>query len=153
MRVLSSECGHEDVCAVHLKPFRAENSEMLSRSRAPQASPENLAYASATPFDRSIKSRDAISAAAGPETAAFPIIGPTATTGAEVSHSARYLIPGTARIGPMLVTGLLGRKSATASACEIVLILPASVWRPGLRRSEQTSPGLYTVAAQSILQS
>jgi hypothetical protein len=50
-----------------------------------------------------------ISFPAGPDTASPPTIGLTAAMGALVRRSASR-IPGTARIGPMLVTGLLGAK-------------------------------------------
>src|SRR2546423_371530 len=67
---------------------------------------------------------EAIRLAAGPETAALPMIGLTATTLAAVSRKASR-IPGTATIGPMLVIGLLGAMR-TASALVIASSTPGA---------------------------
>ena len=56
----------------------------------------------------------AIRISAGPETAFVPMMGLIATTGALVCFKASTM-PGTARIGPMLVTGLLGARSTTVA--------------------------------------
>ncbi len=58
-----------------------------------------------------------ISAPAGPVTASPPTIGLTAAIGAFVGRKASR-IPGTARIGPMLVTGLLGAKMIASASCD-----------------------------------
>src|SRR6267142_1033567 len=74
----------------------------------------NSWYAWATPAIETGKHWAAIKLAAGPETAVLPIIGLTAATGARVCLRASTM-PGTARIGPMLVTGLLGASSTTVA--------------------------------------
>ena len=77
-----------------------------------------------------------ISAPAGPETAAPPTIGLTAATGAFALRKASR-IPGTARIGPMLVTGLLGAKTiASADA----IALQHARRRPGASRRPRSAP-------------
>ena len=50
-----------------------------------------------------------------PRTGARPMIGESPTTGAGVSRSASRM-PGTARIVPMLTTGLLGASSTTSAS-------------------------------------
>src|SRR4029077_9675888 len=74
--------------------------------------PRNSRYAWATPAIETGKPCAAIKIPAGPETAVLPTIGLTAATGARVCLSAS-IMPGTARMGPMLVTGLLGASSTT----------------------------------------
>src|ERR1039458_10128304 len=66
----------------------------------------------------------ASSVPAGPLTAAPPTIGLTAAMRARLSRSASR-IPGTARMGAMLVTGLLGA-SSTRSAARIASITPGA---------------------------
>jgi len=61
---------------------------------------------------------------AGPATAAFPMIGLTAATLPRALRSASR-IPGTERIGPMLVMGLLGAMM-TASAERMASITPGA---------------------------
>ena len=70
---------------------------------------EKIPYSTfATPNADASKPLAIISLCAGPEIAALPMIGLTPMTGALHSLK-RARMPGTARIGPMLVIGLLGQ--------------------------------------------
>src|SRR6185312_11369495 len=83
-------------------------------------------YAWATPAIETGRPWAAIRIPAGPETAVLPIIGLTAATRAGVCFSASVM-PGTARMGPMLVTGLLGA-SRTTEADMMASITPGAGW-------------------------
>src|SRR5262245_39447112 len=96
-------------------PTRAR-SGTLARSRGSISSRcSQGAYAWATPSGETASPRARIRAAAGPLTAAPPMIGLTATTGAAVERSASTM-PGTARIGPTDVTGFEGQTTMTSAA-------------------------------------
>src|SRR4029453_445498 len=83
-----------------------------------------------TPVDAAAPPTDAslphaiISLCAGPEIATSPIIGLTPTTGALTPFNTAR-IPETARIGPMLVIGLLGQ-TIIALARSIASITPGA---------------------------
>jgi hypothetical protein len=85
---------------------------------------EEVAIKIGTPGNRNGEPCAAIRAPAGPVTAAPPTIGLTAAMRARLSRSASR-IPGTARIGAMLVTGLLGA-SSTRSAERIASVTPGA---------------------------
>src|SRR5216684_3750754 len=74
----------------------------------------NLRYVCTTPASETGTVRDVTNMLVGPATAVLPIIGLTAATGARVCLMAS-MMPGTARMGPMLVTGLLGASNTTVA--------------------------------------
>ena len=86
-----------------------------------------------------------ISLCAGPEIAALPMIGLTPTTGAWVCSRA-LRIPGTDKIGPMLVIGLLGQMTI-ASALRIISSTPGA----GFANSAPTKRTEFTSRAQRSL--
>src|SRR2546430_838012 len=95
-------------------PTRAR-SDAHARSRGSIRSRRSQgAQASATPSGETARPRTRMRAPAGPLTAAPPTIGLTPTTGAVVERSASTM-PGTARIGPMEVTGLEGQTMTTSA--------------------------------------
>src|SRR5213593_2583907 len=94
---------------------RSRTADASSASRVSTTRPSSQpAYAWATPSGETGRPRARISAPAGPLTGASPTIGLTPMTGALVASSASTS-PGTARMGPIDVTGFDGQTTTTSA--------------------------------------